>query len=269
MLLFPAAANADGLFDFVQGFFHPPEVEMKERYEPKPDGPVFDHSVFDQLLKSHVNSRGGVDYEAIRSKTPQLDAYIKSLSEAPYEELGRNEKLALLMNAYNAFTIRLILDFWPLGSIKDIPSSKRWDHKRWQVGPHTWSLSEIEHEQIRPNFIEPRIHFAVNCAAVGCPPLRMEAYSGSTLDSQLEDQAAYVHAHNRWLVLKNGEVQLTKLYDWYEGDFEQTAGSILKYAAAYSPELKLRIEQGSPPKIEWLAYSWKLNTQKNLPDEDL
>jgi hypothetical protein len=96
--------------------------------------------------------------------------------------MGRNEKLALLINAYNAFTLKLIVERLPVQSILDIPAAERWDAVRWKVGGQVWSLKQIEHEQIRPKFTEPRVHFALVCAAVGCPPLRNEAYDASRLD---------------------------------------------------------------------------------------
>lgn len=101
----------------------------------------------------------------------------------------------------NAYTIQLILDHYPLASIQDIPGDQRWDAVRWRVGPHTWSLNQIDHEQIRPKCAEPRIHFALVCAAVGCPPLRNEAYTAARLEEQLAGQSAYVHSHPRWFAL--------------------------------------------------------------------
>jgi hypothetical protein len=231
-------------------------------------GSVFDHSVFDQLLKRHVDDAGWVDYSGLREDANELNRYITALGEAPFARFGRDEKLALLINAYNAFTLRLILDYWnggKLESITDIPADKRWDHVRWNIGKHTWSLNQIEHEQIRPTFEEPRIHFALVCAAVGCPPLRTEAYVGERLDAQLEDQARYVHNHGTWFRFEpeKNTVHLTLLYDWYGGDFKQAAGSVLEYAARYAPELKRTLAQGQAPRIAWLDYDWKLNDKRN------
>ena len=132
-------------------------------------------------------------------------------------------------------------------------------------------MGQIEHEQIRPHFKEARIHFAVVCAAVGCPPLRNEAYAADRLDQQLEEQAQYVHDHKTWFQFTAGEeptVKLTKLYEWYDGDFKQVAGSELKYAAQYSDDLKalLADEDNDPPKQEWLEYDWKLNSIENKQD---
>ncbi len=251
--------------NLVMGLFGPPQVTLKEVYESKPDGPSFEHSGFDTVVKEYVQPGGWVDYQALLKDSEPLDAYIETLANAPFDDFGRNEKLALLMNAYNAFTLKLILEHYPIDSIQSIPTDKRWEAQRWRIGPHTWSLNQIEHEQIRPKFVEPRIHFALVCAAVGCPPLRTEAFEADRLEEQLEDQTRYVHTHDRWFQITPDAraVGLTSLYKWYGGDFEQVAGSVLDYAARYVPELKQAIDSGRHPDIQWLEYDWTLNSVEN------
>ncbi len=272
VLLASAAAyarlNRDVVQRLIGGLFGPPVATLNEAYQETPDGPTFDHSLLDGLLRTHVDEHGWVDYNGLREDAEQLDQYVASLAEAPFDEMGRSEKLALLINAYNAFTLRLILDYWDGGglkSIKDIPGNKRWDDQRWQIGSFTWSLNAIEHEQVRPKFKEPRVHFALVCAAVGCPTLRNEAYLASRIDGQLEDQTRYAHTHDRWFRFEpdSNEVHLTQLYDWYGGDFEQVAGSVLEYAAQYSDELKQALAVGNTPRINWLNYDWTLNDKSN------
>ncbi len=245
--------------------FGPPPVEAKESYTANPDSPGFDHSMLDEVLRAHVDDRGLVDYAALHRDPAKLDQYIAALQDAPFEALGRDEKLVLLINAYNAFTLRLILDHYPVASIRDIPGAERWDAVRWQVGKQTWSLNQIEHEQVRPHFVEPRIHFALVCAAIGCPPLRPEAYTVERLEEQLAAQTEYVHMHPRWFRYEPGSdtVHLTQLYKWYGGDFEQTAGSVLSYVANYAPSLTATLERGEPPAIDWLDYDWSLNAKTN------
>jgi uncharacterized membrane protein YdjX (TVP38/TMEM64 family) len=250
----------------LSNLFSPPAVTLTEAYADKsaPGGPVFDHFRFDALLRKHVTEDGFVDYAALKKEPAELDAYIASIGSAKIDDLGRDERLALLINAYNAFTLKLILDHYPLKSIKDIPDNQRWDGRKWQIGPHSWTLNEIEHQQIRPKFKEPRIHFALVCAAKGCPILRTEAYQADRLDEQLEAQTKYVHSPpggERWFQFdsQRNVVRLTPLYDWYGGDFKQVAGSVLGFAAQYSPELKAALDARKEPKIEWLDYDWTLN----------
>lgn len=118
-------------------------------------GRSFDHARFDSLLRGHVDGAGLVDYAGLARESAALDAYLASLASAPFEERGREEELALLINAYNAFTLRLILDHRPVASIKDIPSGKRWDDRRWTLAGGTMSLDQIDYERIRAAFREP------------------------------------------------------------------------------------------------------------------
>ena len=249
--------------------FGPPVVAMTEAYsEPTADAKqAFDHAAFDALLQEYVDADGWVDYTGLLDKAESLDAYIASLAEAPFEDFGRDEKLAMLINAYNAFTLRLILDHHPLKSITDIPDAQRWDAKRWVLAGQTYSLNQIEHELIRPKFVEPRIHFALVCAAYSCPPLRNEAYTGEQLESQLAEQSAYTHAHDRWFRFDqaNNTVYLTALYDWYGGDFKAVSGSVLEYVADQVPALRSSIQTGGEPRVRWLDYDWKLNDIHNAP----
>ncbi|MCH8853635.1 MAG: VTT domain-containing protein [Planctomycetes bacterium] len=251
--------------DALKNLFGPAPVTLQEAYQRQSGGPTFDHSTFDALLRKHVDKDGWVDYEGFRSDAVSLDAYIASIGNAPFGDLGRDEKLALLINAYNAFTIRLILDHYPIDSIKDIPSAKRWDAKRWRLGSMTLSLNQIEHEQVRPKFAEPRIHFALVCAAIGCPKLRNEAYQAERIEEQLKDQTRYAHTHERWFRYQPGanEVHLTKLYKWYGADFKQIAGSVLDFAARYSSPLKAALGEDKKPRVKWLDYNWALNDKKN------
>ncbi len=187
-LFFSVALYANLVPGMLANLFGPPKAQLAEAYEAKPGGPTFDHSSFDALLRRFVDAGGLVDYRGLGQQEAALDAYIASIATAPFVDLGRDEKLALLINAYNAFTLRLILDNYPVASIRDIPSKKQWDDKRWVIAGQTYSLNQIEHEQIRPKFIEPRIHFALVCAAVGCPKLRQQAYVGARINEQLEEQ---------------------------------------------------------------------------------
>ncbi len=257
--------QSERISGLIKGAFGPPRVELRESYSQAGEGAHFDHAILDRLLHKHVSEGGWVDYAALKANPADLETYIASLAHAPFDSLGRDEKLAFLINAYNAFTLKLILEHYPIASIRDIPSEERWDAKRWRVGPHTWSLSEIEHGQIRPHFVEPRIHFALVCAAIGCPPLRGEAYTATRLEEQLADQAHYVHTHDRWFRYEvgSGSVGLTQLYDWYGSDFDQVAGSAVNFAAGYSDTLKNALTSNPAPSVEWLDYNWTLNDVKN------
>ncbi len=245
--------------------FGPPAVVVEESYSTSAAAATFDHGVFDALLGKHVKPGGWVDYKGLGTEAKRLHAYVASLAQAPFEKLGRDEKLAFLINAYNAFTLKLILEHPRIKSIRDIPDAERWNAKRWRILGKTLSLNQIEHEEIRPHFAEPRVHFALVCAAVGCPPLRSEAYVGQRLEKQLQAQSLYVHTHPRWYRLQGSTLFLTKLYDWYESDFEQTAGSVLEFVARQSPAVRKLLDDESKPSVRWLPYDWKLNSVENRP----
>ena len=264
LLVVAAAAGSTIKRDALRAMFGPPVVALAEKYQPNPGGPTFDHSGFDVLLKKYVDPNGWVNYQELRKDNEQLDQYIDTVANAPFEELGRNEKLALLINAYNAFTLRLVLDYYPIASIKDIPKKKRWDDARWRIGSHIWSLNQIEHEQIRAKFKEPRVHFALVCASVSCSTLRNEVYRADRIDAQLEEQARYVHTHDRWFRFDEPgkNVHLTMLYSWYRQDFGHD--SVLEFVALYVPSLKRTLDAGSKPSIRWLKYDWSLNSKENV-----
>lgn len=268
VLMMTGAVYAQVNREAISDWFGPPAVVMTETHQDGGAGARVNHSIWNELVGAHVAEGGWVNYEAFRKNEADLDAYISQLEAVDFKALGRDEKLALLINAYNAFTVRLILDYWrdgALQSINDIPALERWKAARWRVGSNTWSLDQIEHEQIRANFKEPRIHFALVCAAVGCPPLRSQAYTGARLNEQLEDQTRYCHAHERWLALddERSVASLTKLYDWYGDDFLQVADSVLSYAAGYAEPLKAALDAGRELQVDWLDYDWRLNSREN------
>jgi hypothetical protein len=122
-----AVASWPSVTSLLRRWLGPPEVSAAEAYSNATAGAVFDNSRLDALLRTHVDADGLVDYEGLGRDGAALDAYLSSVASAPFVEMGRDEKLALLVNAYNAFTLRLVLDHWPVASIKEIPSGKRWD----------------------------------------------------------------------------------------------------------------------------------------------
>ena len=247
--------------DSIRNLLFPPRVELIERYADEAGTATFDHTAFDALLSSHVDSDGLVDYSGLASDGRALAEYVNALRAAPFKNLGRDEKLALLINAYNAFTLQLIVEHYPLDSIHSIPSSDRWEAERWEIAGGRFSLNQIENVLIRPNFREDRIHFALVCAALGCPKLRLEAYTAAEIDSQLQRQVEEIHASERWFRYDEtaGLVWLTQVYSWYSGDFVQLHGSVLAAAGRYSPELKQALDAGTAVGVRWLPYDWALN----------
>lgn len=239
--------------------FYPPEVQMNGLSADTP-GAVFSHGQLATLLKRFVSQEGHVDYAGLKESEAQLDAYLKSIARASWSNLGHYERLALLLNAYNAITLKVIVEN-PGKSIRQIPGA--WSQQRFVVAGRTVSLEDVEHRWIRPDFGEPRIHFALVCAARGCPRLRREPYVGGRLVEQLSDQTRlfFSEAHNfRWEPGSN-RLQLSALMDWYRGDFSSHSGSLVTYLVRNLPEAKARALKASGDKIEidFLDYSWELN----------
>ena len=259
-----AAAIAFSAQESLRSLFFPPEVALAERFAAGPGNADFDHGDFDELLQRHVDADGLVDYAALAADPAPLRAYVARLGSAPFSELSRDSKLALLINAYNAFTLQLIAEHYPIDSIHAIPAEDRWDSQRWEVAGGRYSLDQIENELIRPNFREDRIHFALVCAALGCPVLQPAAYSGQRIEEQLERQARSIHEDPRWFRFDEAEglVWLTQVYSWYASDFEQLHGSVLAAAARYSAALRNALDEGRPVRIRWLPYDWALNERR-------
>lgn len=214
----------------------------------------FNHSAFDELLNAFVTIYGDVNYDAFKTKHQKLKEYISLLEKnTPQDTWSRNQKLAYWINAYNAHTINLILNHYPVNSITDISSGKPWDEKIIKVGTETYSLNQVENEIIRPTFKEPRIHFAVNCAAKSCPKILNAAFDPKILDEQLESQTKLFINNGSKNVINKDKIEISKIFEWYKGDFE-TDGSLITFLNLYS---KTKID--SQANISFMEYDWALN----------
>jgi hypothetical protein len=225
------------------------------------------HAAWNTILQQAVRD-GRVAYAALKKHDAPLQAYLNEISAtcaADYEAWSREQRLAFWINAYNAYTIRLILDHYPIASIRKIgwlPGAafrEKFIPMRGLKGG-TISLNDIEHDTLRANFREPRIHFALVCASTSCPALRNEAYRASELNRQLDDQArTFLHdpSKNRFDA-KTTTLYLSKIFDWFRADFETEAASVPTYVARYMDDQRV-----SEPNVdvEYLDYDWSLNDQ--------
>jgi hypothetical protein len=227
-----------------------------------------DHSVFDRLLRSYVDDSGLVNYRAWKSRDEEtLRNYLKSLDKVRPDLLGRPEELAFWINAYNALTIQGILEFYPIQSIKDkvnrILGFNIWDDYPMAVNGKAYSLNDIEHKILR-KMGEPRIHFAIVCASVGCPKLLSEAYAGVNLDRRLEDQAIHFFAQQRNFRIDRARktVHLSSILDWFGEDFGGSDSAKLDFVSKYLSEAKDReFLRSGGLKVKYLDYDWSLNEQ--------
>ena len=231
-----------------------------------------DHSIWDLLLKTYVKpSADGlnrVDYAAFKNGGQiKLKQYIEQLETVDPRTLDRVEQFAFLANLYNAKTIDIVLDKYPVKSIKDISlggglfatfTGGPWKAKVLKVSGVDLSLDDIEHGVLRPLFRDPRAHYSVNCASVGCPNLQTQAFTGARLDAQLDAAAkAYVN-HPRAASLLQGKLVVSSIYEWFKTDFGGADQGVLAHLRKYAaPELKAKLD--NVRAISDYRYDWSLN----------
>lgn len=242
-----------------------------------------------EVLNEYVNNTGMVNYRELKAKPERLNSFLAALADLPpatYQKWNDQEKIAFWINAYNALTLKAIIDHYPIrasffkgflhprNSIRHIPGV--WDTLRFPVMGKRMTLDEIEHGVLRKEFNEPRIHLALVCAARGCPPLRTEPYEGAKLDQQLNDQTRVFLANPKKFRIDRGQgkVYLSPIFKWFGGDFVKTYGTdkafqgfspderavlnfVSQYLAASDRDYLLQGQY----TIAYLDYDWSLNEQ--------
>lgn len=229
------------------------------------------------VLQTYVDNRGLVDYAALQANRQQLDRFNQSLGEITpqtYANWSEAEQIAFLINAYNSFTLQSIIDQEPLkDSIRDI--SGVWNRRKFTLAGEEITLDNIEHDILRQDFNEPRIHVALVCAATSCPPLRREPYLPNTLDAQLRDQTIrFASSPNGFsLDRQEGTVYLSSIFKWYGSDFEPIYGiddefegnnkqrAVLNYFSFALDESAQTFLNQEDYKVKYLDYDWSLNKQ--------
>jgi hypothetical protein len=213
--------------------------------------PTNNHAKWNVLLQKNVSKYGRVNYTAFQKDSKQIQAYLNELSaNVPSKSWSKNATLAYWINTYNAYTVKLILDNYPIKSIKDIKDP--WSKKFFSLGNKKYSLEEIEHEILR-KMDEPRIHFAINCASFSCPNLLNEAYTEEKLEQQLKVVSKNFINDKTKNTIGTIKIEISKIFDWFEGDFK-TKGSVIDFINQYSI---VKISRNA--KINYKEYNWSLN----------
>lgn len=217
-----------------------------------------DHMIWDQLLKKYVRTDGLVDYSGFQQDDEQLQAYLDQLSsQAPTPAWSEAEKLAYWINAYNAFTVKVIADNYPLESIRElhrVPGvATIWHEEFFEIAGQPSSLNQIEHGILRRDFEEPRVHFAINCASMSCPVLRAEAYFPDKLEAQLTEQARLFLQQDIRNQISPELVKLSSIFSWFKGDFTKQ-GTLIDFINQYLDE---KVSQEAD--IQFLEYDWSIN----------
>jgi len=224
-----------------------------------------EHTTFTALLSEVVVVNGyqsRVDYPKLIGQRDELDQYVTALSavtRSDFDAFSPDQQLAFLINTYNGYQLLQVIDHYPLESIKDVGSffSSPWSKKFFRLFDESTSLDIVEHQLIRQIFNEPRIHFAVNCASISCPPLMPEAFVASNLDAQLDAATINFLADRQANYLEGSTLYLSKIFDWYEEDF---GGSVVAFVAGYWPEPSSALKQKpNAIKVAYSAYDWNLN----------
>jgi len=225
-----------------------------------------DAAPYQQVLDRFLGP-SGFDYAGLRAAAPGLDGYLASLREAPAAPASRAERMALWINAYNALTLDLVADAWPLASIRDLDGGKVWDTRRYRVGGQELTLNQLEGLLMAEG--DPRIHGAVNCASRGCPPLAPTVYTAATLEPQLAEAGRRLAATAR---IDGDVLYVSRVFDWYGGDFLASWGTgradlprlvgkeeaVANFVAAHAPGLAPGVRD-TVARVDWLPYDWAVN----------
>lgn len=226
------------------------------------------HKVWDDFLRKHLSQRDGVvlvDYTAATADSDALQGYLDGLAQTPVHSLNRTEQLVFWVNLYNALTVKVVLDNYPISSIKKISSglfaTGPWQNKLIVVAARRLSLDDIEHRILRPVWQDMRIHYAVNCASISCPNLMMQAFSADQVEQMLEDAATAYINHPRGVTVKNGRLEVSSIYSWYAVDFGTSDAAVIAHLKQYAkPELRAQLQGIS--SIADDHYNWSLNDSK-------
>lgn len=230
----------------------------------------FDHSKFDQILKTYVDTDGRVDYNGIAADNTFRE-YMRSLENAKADALSQDGQLAFWINAYNAVTIDKVIKWKPKKSVREtfVPGiwtgTKFFTSRENTVAGQRLSQDDIEHEILRKRFQDPRIHFAIICASSGCPLLPQFAYTAENVQMKLEGETRRYLNSKRGLRIDYVEntIQLSKLFDWFAGDFESKSGSVINFIKPYLDE-KAMAFLDRMPKMSYIEYDWALNAKEPI-----
>jgi hypothetical protein len=229
-----------------------------------------DLAQWNRILSTYYNPARGMDYKALKARDmAAVQALRQQLGRVNVAALDRKSQLAHWINVYNINTVATILESYPVDSIRDISTDpiirlNVFKKDRVPVGSAKVSLNDVENEKIREGFKDPRIHFAINCAAKSCPPIRTEAFTGAKLDAQLDDQARRFLGSTRFS--RDGDtlvITTTKIMDWFSDDFEKWGGGKAAFIRKYVPADKQRlIDTAKKIELEYADYDWSLNDWK-------
>lgn len=222
----------------------------------KPAKIALSHDIFDALLRKHVNSSGNVNYAAFKKDKVKLEEYLDVLKKnPPQSSWSKNQEMAYWINLYNAFTIHSIVEKYPVNSVMDLEGGKVWDKKTIAIDGKSLTLNNIEKDKLLKRFKEPRVHFAVNCAAASCPPLLNKAWTEDNIQRYYEKQAKAFINNSDYNSVSAKSIEASQIFNWYASDFGGS-DKIIAYFQKYS-----ETSINNNAKVNFKEYDWKLNKQ--------
>ena len=215
------------------------------------------HQIWDVLVHQFVDDHGFVNYKGFKNNETEVDEYLNLLTQnPPQSNWAISQKLAYWINAYNAFTVKLIMNNYGIGDIRAIGLANQQSPFKisfFKIGEEDFTLDKLEHEILRKEFDEPRIHFCLVCASFSCPNLRNEAYTEAKLEQQLTAAAkSFINDKTKNTITTN-KIEISKIFDWFSGDFKKK-GSVIDFLNQYST-----VKISSKAKINYKDYNWSLN----------
>ena len=240
-------------------------VEADSRDLQPENGAAFSHELFNQVLQEHVDEEGRVDYAKLKGMPEKLEAYLDLLAVANPAELSYNAQLAFWINAYNALVIKGVIDHYPTTSVRKIKLFGGFFYRlKFQVAGKTYTLNQIEHDIIRAEFVDARVHFVLVCASLGCPALENRAFSAETIEEHLETATMRFVQNPDRVRLERGErrVYLSKIFKWYEDDFTEGYAGVADFLADYLPTEDAEFLSTEKVKFRYLDYDWTLNDKR-------
>ncbi len=226
---------------------------------------VPNHTLFDEVLQARVNAEGEVDYAELKAHPEKLEVYLNQLAVADPAALSYHEQLAFWLNAYNALVIKGVVDRYPTTSVRRIkPFGGFFSRLKFQVAGKPYTLNEIEHDVIRAEFVDARVHFALVCASGGCPVLENRAFFANTLEERLETATFNFVTNPEKVRLARSErrIYLSKIFKWYAADFTEGYADVTDFLADYLPPDDAAFLETEEVEFHYLDYDWTLNDQR-------
>ena len=240
-------------------------VEADSRTQQPTEGTDFSHDLFDQVLQEHVDEKGRVDYTKLKANPEKFEAYLDILAAANPTEWSYNAQLVFWINAYNALVIKGVIDHYPIPSVRKVKVFNGFFSRlKFQAAGKAYTLNQIEHDIIRQEFADPRVHFALVCASRSCPPLPKRAFTPETIEEQLETLTFNFIRNPEQVRIDRAErrVYLSKIFKWYDDDFKVGYDGVADFLADYLRPGDAEYLLSTEIKFRYLDYDWTLNDQK-------